>query len=101
MANEPVNIVYPINGGAYPRTDPVPGGLSSAYLTFSFSVTIGGGPVRVTWGINRAVLGEARCYDQFSAQQVWKMRGGRHRFWVRASRGGTTHSDAVTFAVGT
>ncbi len=100
MAGAFINIVYPINGGSYPRTDPVTGSLRSAYLTFSFSLTSGGGPVTVTWGVNRSQLGEARFYDQYSTQQVWKVRGGRHRFWVRAKRGGTIVTDAVYFTAG-
>lgn len=100
MANAPVNIVYPIHGRTYPITDPGPGTLDSAYITTSFCLTLGGGPAEVEWGIDSESLGKASFYDQFSAQQVWKVPGGPHRFWVRANQAGTVHNDAVSFDVG-
>lgn len=100
MAGAPINIVYPIDGATYPITDPPPGSLASAYVTLSFGVTQGGGPSTVTWGVNRSTLGSARCYDQLTAQQVWKLRGGMHRFWVKTTAGGVTQQDSVKFKVG-
>ena len=100
MAGAPVNIVYPIDGGTYPRTAPAPGKLQSAYVTLSFCRTLPGGPAGVSWGVDRSELGQARCYDQYSTQQVWKLSGGKHRFWVKAKSGGTTHNDQVSFMVG-
>lgn len=93
--NAPVNIVYPIQGGTYPISDPPLQGAKSAYLTFSFSVTKGGGSNRVKWGVNNQTLGEAYYYDMFSAQFVWKLAGGKHEFWVQGDSG----SDSVTFKV--
>lgn len=83
-----VNIVYPINGGVYPITNPPPGHLSSAYFTSSFSVTCGGGPHRVQWGYDAApALGNSSFYDQTSVQFVHKLPGGNHLFWVKADCG--------------
>ena len=93
--NAPVNIVYPINGGSYPISNPAGNNLDSAYLTFSFSVTRGGGPSSVTWGVDNQTLGNADYYDMFSAQFVWKVAGGKHEFWVKGDSG----SDSVTFMV--
>ena len=92
--NAPVNIVYPIQGGSFPKIDPRPQ-LQSAYVTFSFSVTRGGGPSDVTWGVNNQTLGKATYYDMFSAQFVWKLPGGKHEFWVKGDSG----SDSVSFSV--
>ena len=92
--NAPVNIVYPIQGESFPKIDPRPN-LQSAYVTFSFSVTKSGGPYNVKWGVNNQTLGEATYYDQFSAQFVWKLPGGKNEFWVKGDSG----SDAVTFTV--
>ena len=100
MAGAPVNIAYPIEGATYPITDPATGVLLSAYVTFSFCLTLPGGPADVSWGVGRAKLGQAKFYDQYSTQQVWKLPGRRHRFWVRAKSGGITHNDPVTFRVG-
>ncbi len=97
MANAPVNIVYPIDGSTYPVTNPGSGTLKSAYLAYSFGCTRGGGPTTVTWGFDRTTVGEARFYDQFSAQGVWKVAGGTRRFWVKTNKG---DSDAVKFSVG-
>lgn len=92
--NAPVNIVYPIQGGNFPQIDPnTP--LQSAYLTFSFSVTKGGGSYSVEWGVDNQTLGKANYYDMFSAQFVWKLPGGKHEFWVKGDSG----SDSVTFTV--
>lgn len=93
--NAPVNIVYPINGGSYPISDPNTPNLNSAYLTFSFSVTKSGGSYDVEWGVDNQTLGKATYYDMFSAQFVWKLPGGRHEFWVKGDSG----SDSVTFNV--
>ena len=93
----PVNIVYPIDGGNYPLVDPAPAPpVNSAYITASFSSTCGGGPHQVTWGFDGNTLGKAEFYDQFSAQFVWKLPGGRHRFWVQSSCG----QDSVDFNIG-
>ncbi len=100
MAGAPVNIVYPIEGATYPITDPAPGPLKSAYVAFSFCLTLPGGPAYVSWGVGRAKFGQAKFYDQYSTQQVWKLPGGKHRFWVKANSGGITHNDQVKFRVG-
>ena len=92
--NAPVNIVYPIQGGTFPKTDPS-SNLNSAYVTFSFSVTKGGGSYDVQWGVNNQTLGEATYYDMYSAQFVWKLPEGKHKFWVRGDSG----SDSVTFTI--
>ena len=93
--NAPVNIVYPINGESYPKTDPAGVNLRSAYLTFSFSVTKSGGSYNVEWGVDNQTLGSAKYYDMYSAQFVWKLPGGKHEFWVKGDSG----SDSVTFVV--
>ena len=92
--NAPVNIVYPIQGGTFPKTDPA-GNVQSAYVTFSFSVTKGGGSYDVEWGVDNQTLGQAKYYDMYSAQFVWKLPGGKHEFWVRGDSG----SDSVSFMV--
>ncbi len=92
-----VNIVYPINGGSYPITDPAPGALGSAYFTASFAVTCPGGGHAVKWGFDRNSVGSANFYDQMSAQQVWKLLGGTHTFWVDAGKCGT---EKVKFEIG-
>jgi hypothetical protein len=96
MANVPVNIVYPIDGASYPITNPGPGGLKSAYFTASFSVTCSGGPHRVKWGFDDSGLGDAEFYDQFTAQFVHKLPGGKHVFFVTSDCG----DDKVEFAIG-
>lgn len=93
--NAPVNIVYPIQGGTYPISDPMGAKLQSAYLTFSFSVTKGGGSYSVEWGVDNQTLGNAKYYDMYSAQFVWKLPGGKHEFWVKGDSG----SDSVTFTI--
>lgn len=81
-AQTPVNIVYPINGGTYPITNPAPGPLDSAYFTSSFSVTCSGDHA-VRWGFDSGpAVGSATFYDQFSGQFVYKLEGGTHLFWV-------------------
>ncbi|MEP7323350.1 MAG: hypothetical protein ABI761_15605 [Saprospiraceae bacterium] len=91
-----INIVYPINGGTYPITAPSPGVLKSAYFTASFSVTQGGDDA-VDWGFdNSAAIGKSKFYDMISVQQVYKLPGGRHIFWVKS--GGSTKS--VRFRIG-
>ena len=92
--NAPVNIVYPINGETYPKTDPQ-GNNVSAYLTFSFSVTRSGGAYDVEWGVDNQSLGKATYYDMFSAQFVFKLPSGNHEFWVKGDSG----SDSVRFSV--
>ena len=96
MSQAPINIVYPVDGGAYPLVDPHPSGVKSAYLTFSFSTTCPGGGHMVKWGVDGDTLGEARFYDQFSAQFVWKLPGGVHKFWAKSDCG----ENAVKFTVG-
>ncbi len=95
MANVPVNIVYPIHGATYPITDPGPGKLYSHYFTASFSLTCQGDH-EVEWGFDDQTVGQARFYDMFSTQQVWKLPGGKHVFWVRSDCG----DDEVAFAIG-
>ena len=96
QAQAPVNIVYPIDGGIYPITDPAPGPLDSAYFTSSFSVTCGGGPHNVKWGFDTTTLGSAVFYDMFSAQFVHKLKGGDHIFWVISDCG----ESRVSFRLG-
>ena len=87
QAQAPVNIVYPINGGTYPITNPAPGALFSAYFTSSFSVTCSGGAHGAKWGFDSTTVGSANFYDQFSAQFVHKLPGGWHTFWVTSDCG--------------
>ena len=96
-AQNKVNIVYPIQGATYPITDPAPGTLSSHYLTASFSVTCSGGSHNVEWSFDTDTIGSAKFYDQISVQQVWKLPGGKHLFWVDA---GNCGKERVTFKVG-
>ncbi|MEJ2453846.1 MAG: hypothetical protein P8103_06765 [Candidatus Thiodiazotropha sp.] len=96
-ASAGVNIIYPISGGTYPITNPAPGKLRSAYFTTSFGVTCGGGAHNVKWGVDKTQLGSARFYDQLSEQQVWKLPGGGHLFWVDAGRCGAAK---VEFKIG-
>jgi len=91
-----VTIVYPMDGGTYPITDPAPGALRSHYFTASFSVTCQGDH-DVKWGFDGSPVGENRFYDMVSVQQVWKLPGGKHEFYVDAGRCG---SERVTFAIG-
>ena len=92
-----VNIVYPIDGRTYPIMDPSPGALHSAYFTSSFGVTCPGGGHAVKWGFDKTVIGTAQFYDQISEQQVWKLPGGAHVFWVDAGKCGTKR---VKFMIG-
>jgi len=91
-----VSIVYPVDGAAYPISDPAPGSLSSTYFTASFSVTCEGDH-QVEWGFDGAAVGQALFYDMISAQQVWKLPGGKHEFFVNAGR---CRGDSVVFAIG-
>jgi len=95
MAQAPVNIVYPINGATYPITDPHCQ-VHSAYFTASFGTTCPGGPHDVKWGFDAVTLGDAKFYDQFSAQFTWKLPTGAHNFWVKSSCG----SGDVKFKIG-
>jgi hypothetical protein len=92
-----VNIVYPINGAAYPVMDPPPGKLLSAYISASFSTTCKGGPHKVTWGFDGLpALGSASYYDQTSIQLVYKLPAGPHEFWVKCDCG----ENRVKFIIG-
>lgn len=62
MSQVPVNIVYPIDGGTHPISDPECK-VKSAYFNASFSVTCGGGPRSVKWGFDGASLGSAKFYN--------------------------------------
>jgi hypothetical protein len=81
MSQQPVNIVYPIDGGTYPITDP-DCRVKSAYFTASFGVTCAGGPHGVKWGFDNNSIAGAEYYDQFSAQFTWKLPAGTHTFHV-------------------
>ena len=95
-----VNIVYPIDGATYPVTDPGPGGLSSALIAASFSVTCPGGTGRVDWKFDSSgPLGSVNFYDQTSVQFVYKLPGGIRTFEVRSTCG-RNRSDSVKFTVG-
>lgn len=96
FAQAPVNIVYPINGGVYPISNPGPGTLFSAYFTSSFSVTCQGGQHTAKWGFDAATVGTATFYDQYSAQFVHKLPGGNHIFWVTSDCG----NSEVKFDIG-
>jgi hypothetical protein len=95
MGQHAVNIVYPIDGAKYPITDPACK-VKSAYFTASFSTTCGGGPRKVKWGVDGTTLGNARFYDQFSAQFTWKLPAGTHVFWVESDCG----KNQVKFEIG-
>ncbi len=95
-AAQNVTIVYPIDGETYPITDPAPGALHSHYFTASFSVTCQGDH-DVEWGFDGGSVGKARFYDMLSTQQVWKLPGGKHEFYVNAGRCGT---ERVAFVIG-
>lgn len=82
-----VHIVYPIDGASYPIIDPKCK-IKSAYFTASFSVTCEGGPHYVSWGFDGKNLAEkVRFYDMFSAQFVWKLEHGEHKFHVESDCG--------------
>ena len=81
MSQIHVNIVYPIDGGSYPITDPNCQ-VKSAYFTASFGTTCAGGPHSVKWGFDGNSLAGAEFYDQFSAQFTWKLPAGTHTFHV-------------------
>ena len=86
MSQSPVNIVYPIDGGTYPITDP-DCKVRSAYFTSSFSTTCSGGPHTVKWGFDGNSIGGAEFYDQFSGQFTWKLPSGTHTFEVSSDCG--------------
>jgi hypothetical protein len=94
MGQHAVNIVYPINGEKFPKTDPACK-LKSAYFAASFSVTCSGDH-NVSWGFNAQTLGKASFYDEFSAQFTWKLPAGAHTFWVESDCG----KNAVKFKIG-
>lgn len=96
MGQHPVNIVYPIDGGTYPIVDPPAAGAKSAYITASFGTTCAGGPRSVKWGFDATTLGQAKFYDEFSAQFTHKLPSGKHKFWVQASCG----KNEVSFNIG-
>ncbi len=100
LAQNEVDIVYPVDGGTYPIMDPTPGSLSSAYITSGFRATCPGGPHRIEWGFGGPTpfmsLGNASFYDQLSAHFIHKLPGGAHYFEVKSECG----SDAVKFKVG-
>ena len=95
MGQHTVNIVYPIDGEKFPKTDPAPG-FKSAYFTASFSVTCSGGSHSVKWGFDGRSLGRASFYDEFSAQFTWKLPKGNHTFWVQSDCG----ENKVQFVIG-
>ncbi len=95
-AQAPVNIVYPIDGGTYPITNPAPGPLESAYFTSSFSVTCQGGPYNVRWGFDSTTIGSAVFYDEYTTQFTHKLKGGDHLFWVISDCG----ESRVSFRLG-
>ncbi len=95
MGQHPVNIVYPIDGATYPIVDPS-SPIKSAYFTASFGTTCAGGPQTVQWGFDGNTLGEARFYDEFSAQFTHKLPAGKHTFWVRSECG----KNEVSFSIG-
>jgi hypothetical protein len=96
QAQAPVNIVYPIDGGSYPITNPAPGALLSAYFTSSFSVTCKGGAHSVKWGFDATTVGSASFYDMISTQFVHKLPGGWHTLWVSSNCG----DSSVRFFIG-
>ncbi len=95
-----VNIVYPIDGSTYPNTDPVPGVLSSAFITASFSVTCPGQTGNVEWAFDSTgSLGSVAFYEQTSVQFVYKLPGGNRAFKV-SSTCGQNRDGLVEFKVG-
>ena len=93
--NQPVNIVYPIDGATYPIVDPACK-VQSAYFNASFSTTCPGGPHNVVWGFDATTLGDAKFYDQLTCQFTWKLPAGKHTFWVKSGCG----SEQVSFQIG-
>lgn len=94
MGQHAVNIVYPIDGESFPKTDPGCK-IVSAYFAASFSVTCSGDH-SVKWGFDGAPIGEAKFYDEFSAQFTWKLPAGSHTFFVESDCG----QNAVKFGIG-
>ena len=97
-AQADVTIVYPVNGGSYPITDPAPGQLKSAYITASFSGTCPGGGHKFEWGFDSTTLGTEGFYDQTSVQLIYKLPGGDHTFWAKA--GDKCGANGVKFKIG-
>lgn len=60
-------------------------------------MTCSGGSHGIKWGVDPDTLGSSEFYDQTSVQQVWKLPGGSHYFWVDAGRCG---KEKVKFTVG-
>ena len=95
-----VNIVYPIHNFTYPRTDPGPGGLSSAFITASFSVSCGDKAGNVEWAFDSTgTLGSMKFIEQTSVQFVYKLQGGPHSLTVSSSCGQNPNGK-VAFAIG-
>jgi hypothetical protein len=94
--NACINIVYPIEGGTFPKSDPACGSKAS-YFTASFSTTCSGGDFKVRWGFDKDLLGSGEYYDQMSAQFVWKLPEGKHTFWVESSK---CEREEVEFFIG-
>jgi hypothetical protein len=86
MNQEPVNIIYPINGATLPRVSPA-SQAQSAYFAASFSVTHDGGPWTVAWSVDGEALGTAKFYDQFTAQFTSKLGAGAHTLRVESPAG--------------
>ena len=95
-----VNIVYPIHNFTYPRTDPGPGGLSSAFITASFSVSCGNNAGNVEWAFDSTgTLGSMKFIEQTSVQFVYKLQGGPNSFTV-TSTCGKIQKGMVKFKIG-
>jgi hypothetical protein len=92
-----VNIVHPIDGATYPKADILPTNrtVKSAYITASFGATCKGGPHDVSWGFDSTTIGKGTYYDQISAQPIYKLDSGKHRFWVKSDCG----ADKVLFII--
>ena len=86
IAQVPVNIIYPTNGGSYPVGGGLPTG-DAEYINASFSVTCQGGEYDVKWGFNGATVGSGRFYDQIIVQQTYKLPAGKNTFFVRSDCG--------------
>jgi hypothetical protein len=92
-----IQIIYPLNGMTYPITDPPPAKLRSAYIPISFGIINTGGPRVIQWGFDRLpAIGTLKCYNQATVQQVYKLPGGAHTFWVKTSGS----SSIVKFKIG-
>lgn len=93
QAQVPVNIVYPIDGEAYPVVSP---GAHAEYFASSFGATCPGGPYIATWGFDNTTQGKARFYDEISVQFTHKLPSGTHSFWVEIPKCGR---DLVKFEI--